>query len=119
MRDSRLLGLTGRSCETGEECGGGDVQGMPRAEGGGPQLRRHGDEVQRLPGGYYRALGRTDDTMNLGGIKVHMSQPSNQPSLNCTQTCNRGCCHVVTALHCVPHKIVYMCFTTWRGLTWP
>ena len=23
-----------------------------------------------LPGGYYRALGRTDDTMNLGGIKV-------------------------------------------------
>jgi acyl-coenzyme A synthetase/AMP-(fatty) acid ligase len=23
-----------------------------------------------LPGGYYRALGRVDDTMNLGGIKV-------------------------------------------------
>lgn len=36
----------------------------------GPQLRRHGDEVQRLGGGYYRALGRCDDTMNLGGIKV-------------------------------------------------
>lgn len=33
-------------------------------------LRRHGDEVQALPGGYYRALGRCDDTMNLGGIKV-------------------------------------------------
>ena len=33
-------------------------------------LRRHGDEVERLPGGYYRAHGRADDTMNLGGIKV-------------------------------------------------
>ena len=33
-------------------------------------LRRHGDEVERLPGGYYRAHGRVDDTMNLGGIKT-------------------------------------------------
>lgn len=39
--------------------------GMPA-----PGLRRHGDEVLRLPGGYCRAHGRTDDTMNLGGIKV-------------------------------------------------
>jgi acetyl-CoA synthetase len=57
--------------------------GMPLAEGsdssssstssgssGGVPLRRHGDEAQALPGGYYRALGRCDDTMNLGGIKV-------------------------------------------------
>lgn len=29
-------------------------------------LRRHGDELQRLPNNYYMALGRTDDTMNLG-----------------------------------------------------
>ena len=36
----------------------------------GETLRRHGDEVQRLPGGYYQAHGRADDTMNLGGIKV-------------------------------------------------
>jgi acetyl-CoA synthetase len=36
----------------------------------GQTLRRHGDAMQRLPGGYYRALGRVDDTMNLGGIKV-------------------------------------------------
>lgn len=35
-----------------------------------PLLRRHGDEMERLPGWYYRAHGRTDDTMNLGGIKV-------------------------------------------------
>ena len=38
--------------------------------GGGTVLRRHGDEVERLSGGYYVALGRCDDTMNLGGIKV-------------------------------------------------
>jgi len=37
---------------------------------GGEVLRRHGDEMARLPGGFYRALGRADDTMNLGGIKV-------------------------------------------------
>jgi len=36
----------------------------------GQVLRRHGDQVARLPGGYYRAQGRADDTMNLGGIKV-------------------------------------------------
>ncbi len=36
----------------------------------GAQLRRHGDQMQRLPGGYYRAHGRIDDTMNLGGIKI-------------------------------------------------
>lgn len=36
----------------------------------GEILRRHGDEVQILENKYYRALGRADDTMNLGGIKV-------------------------------------------------
>lgn len=36
----------------------------------GETLRRHGDAMERLPGGYYRACGRVDDTMNLGGIKV-------------------------------------------------
>lgn len=33
-------------------------------------LRRHGDQIERLTNGYYRAQGRVDDTMNLGGIKV-------------------------------------------------
>ena len=33
-------------------------------------LRRHGDHMERTPDGHYRALGRIDDTMNLGGIKV-------------------------------------------------
>jgi acetyl-CoA synthetase len=53
----------------------------------GRVLRRHGDRMQRITpdqcisvnkknldqplwSGYYRALGRADDTMNLGGIKV-------------------------------------------------
>ncbi len=33
-------------------------------------LRRHGDRMQRLPNGYWRACGRMDDTMNPGGIKI-------------------------------------------------
>ena len=37
-------------------------------------LRRHGDHMQRLPGGRYRALGRVDDTMNLGGIKISSAE---------------------------------------------
>ena len=36
----------------------------------GEVLRRHGDQMARLHGGFYRAQGRADDTMNLGGIKV-------------------------------------------------
>jgi acetyl-CoA synthetase len=36
----------------------------------GRPLRRHGDHMERTHEGYYRALGRIDDTMNLGGVKV-------------------------------------------------
>ncbi|KAH6763477.1 acyl-activating enzyme 17 [Perilla frutescens var. hirtella] len=36
----------------------------------GKILRRHGDLFERTSRGYYRAHGRADDTMNLGGIKV-------------------------------------------------
>ncbi len=36
----------------------------------GKVLRRHGDLIEVLPGGGYKAQGRADDTMNLGGIKV-------------------------------------------------
>jgi acetyl-CoA synthetase len=43
--------------------------GAPRGPRG-ETLRRHGDALERLPGGYYRAQGRVDDTMNLGGIKI-------------------------------------------------
>lgn len=43
--------------------------GTPSGPEGVP-LRRHGDQIERLAGGYFRAHGRVDDTMNLGGIKV-------------------------------------------------
>jgi acetyl-CoA synthetase len=44
-------------------------QGVP-AGPHGEVLRRHGDRLQRLPNGYFRALGRVDDAINLGGIKI-------------------------------------------------
>ena len=40
----------------------------------GAQLRRHGDEIERLGGGFFCAHGRADDTMNLGGIKVSSTE---------------------------------------------
>ena len=36
----------------------------------GVVLRRHGDQIELLDNGHYRTQGRTDDAMNLGGIKV-------------------------------------------------
>jgi acetyl-CoA synthetase len=43
--------------------------GCPRGPAG-EVLRRHGDRFERLAGGFWRAEGRVDDTMNLSGIKV-------------------------------------------------
>ncbi len=43
--------------------------GCPKGPGGAV-LRRHGDQILSLPGGTWKAQGRADDTMNLGGIKV-------------------------------------------------
>jgi len=40
----------------------------------GKVLRRHGDELEQLENGYYKAQGRVDDAMNLGGIKVSSVQ---------------------------------------------
>ena len=37
-------------------------------------LRRHGDQMQKLGNGCWCALGRADDTMNLGGIKVSSAE---------------------------------------------
>jgi acetyl-CoA synthetase len=37
-------------------------------------LRRHGDQIERLAGGYYKVHGRVDDTMNLAGIKVSSNE---------------------------------------------
>lgn len=46
--------------------------GLPEYQG--RPLRRHGDEVSRYPNGFYRLHGRSDDTMNLGGIKVSSAE---------------------------------------------
>lgn len=40
----------------------------------GELLRRHGDQIEKLPGGFYRVHGRVDDTMNLGGIKTSSAE---------------------------------------------
>lgn len=43
--------------------------GVPRAG-----WRRHGDLIQKVNDAYYRVLGRADDTMNLGGVKVSSAE---------------------------------------------
>ena len=49
----------------------GEVAGELLVAGpNGEILRRHGDQFARLGEGFYKAQGRVDDTMNLGGIKV-------------------------------------------------
>lgn len=40
----------------------------------GQKLRRHGDQLVQLENGYFKAIGRVDDAMNLGGIKVSSVQ---------------------------------------------
>ena len=42
-------------------------EGVPET---GTILRRHGDQIRRDGSGLLQALGRVDDTMNIGGIKV-------------------------------------------------
>ncbi len=46
--------------------------GMPSFNG--VPLRRHGDQICRYPNHTYSILGRVDDTMNLGGIKVSAAE---------------------------------------------
>ena len=48
-------------------------EGVPKGPGG-EVLRRHGDQIRQLPGGFFRAQGRADDTMNLGGIKISSAE---------------------------------------------
>jgi acetyl-CoA synthetase len=47
-------------------------EGSPQRTG--VTLRRHGDELQQIAPQVFRALGRSDDTMNLGGIKVSSAE---------------------------------------------
>jgi acetyl-CoA synthetase len=47
-------------------------QGTPKPDG--KLCRRHGDQIERLPNNYFKAKGRVDDALNLGGIKVSSVQ---------------------------------------------
>lgn len=47
--------------------------GMPTLPDG-KILRRHGDCITHLDNGYYRVLGRMDDTMNLSGVKTSSAE---------------------------------------------
>lgn len=47
--------------------------GMPKTPEG-KILRRHGDQIEKIDEYLYRALGRVDDTMNLGGIKTSSAE---------------------------------------------
>lgn len=40
----------------------------------GQSLRRHGDRIEKVSENFYRAQGRVDDTMNLGGIKTSSAE---------------------------------------------
>lgn len=46
-------------------------KGMPLYNG--MRLRRHGDILERTVGGYYKVHGRSDDTMNLGGLRCFIN----------------------------------------------
>ena len=48
-------------------------ENMPKGPKG-ELLRRHGDAIKQLDNGYYCLLGRVDDAMNLGGIKVSAAE---------------------------------------------
>jgi len=43
--------------------------GIPRGPNG-VRLRRHGDRIERLGGGFYRHHGRIDDMININGVKT-------------------------------------------------
>jgi acetyl-CoA synthetase len=46
---------------------------MPKTADG-RVLRRHGDQIRQYPHGHYSILGRVDDTMKLGGIKISAAE---------------------------------------------
>ncbi len=47
-------------------------EGCPKENG--YHLRRHGDQVEELANNYFVVHGRTDDTMNLSGVKVSSAE---------------------------------------------
>jgi acetyl-CoA synthetase len=72
--DSGELFIVGPSVGLSTELLNNDHHEVYHANVPRPGLRRHGDHMERTPDGYFRALGRIDDTMNLGGIKVSSAE---------------------------------------------
>jgi len=88
-----ILDSKGRKCKTGQK---GEIFLIPPALGmsveligsdhfetyykgipegpNGKLLRKHGDAMVEIGEGYFQALGRVDDTMNLGGIKISSAE---------------------------------------------
>ncbi|MGQ0796985.1 MAG: AMP-binding protein [Methanobacteriota archaeon] len=48
----------------------GEYYGGAPHGAGGELLRRHGDQIERLAGGYFRHHGRVDDMININGVKT-------------------------------------------------
>ena len=79
----------------------------------GETLRRHGDEIQFVRASadgecitmpYFRALGRCDDTMNIGGIKV--SSVEIERVCNLVKGVRESAAIAVSAKHGGPSKLV-------------
>ena len=77
-------------------------QGTPVFKG--KLTRRHGDQMERLPNGYFRGHGRTDDAMNLGGIKVSSVQI--EETLNALDIFKETAAIAVSSVEGGPAKLV-------------
>jgi len=83
-------------------------EGTPKMSSGEAEhavpLRRHGDQVECLGGGYYRIHGRVDDTMNLSGIKV--SSGEIEQTLNLVSGIRETAAIAVSPLEGGPSRLV-------------
>lgn len=70
----------------------------------GKTLRRHGDHLKRYENGLYSILGRVDDTMNLGAIKV--SSVEIERVLSGLKDINETAAIAVSPLHSGPSQLV-------------
>jgi acetyl-CoA synthetase len=76
----------------------------------GKILRRHGDQARRFATGCYCILGRADDTMNLGGIKI--SSAEIERSLVGIDRITETAAVAITPLHNGPSQLVIFASTT-------
>ena len=65
-----LLGASQRLLNVDRDHDAVYYEGMPTCNQTGRRMRRHGDVLEVACGGFFRAKGRSDDAMNLGGIKT-------------------------------------------------